>query len=102
VQNTPSGRSTIGCAIPNAGCYQPREVRKAEGAVLGFVGQERFYPVKRPFGEILRQTGWAGKAVGAGRSGLNLRNALQNSTQTGADLLGGVRARRGDLGQALR
>ena len=92
VQNTPSGRGTIGCAISNAEGYQPREVRKVEGDAPRFAGQERCYPVESPFGKILRQTGWARKAARAGRSGLDLRNALQNSAQTGADLLGGLRA----------
>jgi hypothetical protein len=67
-------------------------VGKAEGAALRFAGWEHWYPVKRPFAEIFRRMGWAGKGAGADRSGLDLRDALVNSAQTGADLLGGLRA----------
>jgi hypothetical protein len=91
VQNRPSGRGTIGCAITSADCYQPREARKPK-ETPEVTGQERCYPVKRPFGEILRQTRWAGKAAGADSSGLDLTDALLNSAQTGADLLSGLRA----------
>ena len=96
VQNTPSGRDTKGCAVPNAKRLSATGVRKAEADASRFAGWERCYPVKGHAQNYFDERGGQGrpraKAAGAGRSGLDLRDALQNSAQTGADLLGGLRA----------
>ena len=82
--------------IPNADCYQQWEARKAEGDAPRFAGQERYYPVKGHSEKFFDKRGRPGrpraKALGADRSGLDLRDALPNSAQTGADLLGDLRA----------